>query len=90
MADELVVATVTAAEPQPGARAPALLATLDLGIYGTEQTVIQGDDADAVVGTQLVCRRATDGVVVVAARSHAQGDIPVRPATDVQPGTLVS
>ncbi len=90
MADELVVATVTAAEPQPGARAPALLATLDLGIYGTEQTVIQGDDADAVVGTQLVCRRATDGVVVVAARSHAQGDIPVRPATDVEPGTLVS
>ena len=90
MADELVVATVVEAEQQPGARAPAVLLTLDLGTYGTEQTVVQGEDPDSVVGTQLVCRRADDGVVVVAARSHAKGDIPLRPDTDVEPGTLVS
>jgi hypothetical protein len=90
VADELVVATVTAAEPQPGARAPALLLTLDLGTYGMEQTVMPGHDGDAVVGTQLVCRRAHDGTIVVAARSHAKGDVPLRPDTDVEPGTLIS
>ena len=91
MADELVVATVKAAEPQPGARAPALLLTLDLGPYGTEQAVMAagGYETAALVGTQLVCRRADDGAVVVAARSHAKGDIPLRPDVDVEPGTLV-
>lgn len=90
MADELVVATVTAAEPQPGARAPALLVTLDLGTYGNEQAVIPGHDAGAVVGTQLVCRREADGIAVIAARSHAKGDVALRPEDDVEPGTLVS
>jgi hypothetical protein len=92
VADELVVATVKAAEQQPGARAPALLLTLDLGTYGTEQTVMAAGayDAEALVGTQLLCRRADDGAVVVAARSHAKGDIPLRPDADVEPGTLVS
>ena len=91
MADELLVATVTAAEPQPGARAPALRLTLDLGTYGTEQAVMAAgnDAADALVGTQLVCRRADDGAVVVAAHSHAKGDVPLRPDVDVEPGTLV-
>ena len=52
MADELVIGTVTAAAQQPGARAPALLLTLDLGTYGSEQAVMQagGHDADALVG----------------------------------------
>ena len=44
MADELVVGTVVAAEPQPGARAPALLLTLDLGSYGQEQAVLPSAD----------------------------------------------
>jgi hypothetical protein len=90
VADELVVASVTAAEPQPGARAPALLLTLDLGTYGHEQAVVQGDDPQLFVGTQIVCRRDADGAVVAAARSHAQGDVPLRPDRDVEPGTLVS
>jgi hypothetical protein len=91
VADELVVGTVTAAEQQPGARAPALLVTLDLGTYGTEQAVMAagGYEADALVGTQVVCRRADDGPVVVAARSHAHGDVPLRPDVAVEPGTLV-
>jgi hypothetical protein len=91
VADELLVGTVTAAEQQPGARAPALLLTLDLGTYGTEQAVMPAGRyaAVALVGTQLVCRRADDGAVVVAARSHGSGDVPLRPDVDVEPGTLV-
>ena len=91
MADELVVGTVQAAEQQPGARAPALLLTLDLGTYGTERAVMAagGYEADDLVGTQVVCRRHADGAIVIAARSHAKGDIPVRPDDDVEPGTIV-
>ena len=91
MPDELVVGTVVAAEPQPGARAPALLLTLDLGTYGEEQAVMAAGnyDADDLVGTQIVCRREGDGAVVVGAHSHSKGDVPLRPDTDVEPGTLV-
>jgi hypothetical protein len=91
LADELVVATIVEAEPQPGARAPALLLTLDLGTYGSEQAVMQAGsyEGDELVGTQIVCRRADDGAVVVAARSHGKGDVPLRPDAEVEPGTLV-
>jgi tRNA-binding EMAP/Myf-like protein len=90
--DELVVGTVRAAEQQPGARAPALLLTLDLGTYGTEEAVIAAGayEANELLDTQVVCRREADGIVVLAARSHAKGDIPLRPDDDVEPGTLVS
>jgi tRNA-binding EMAP/Myf-like protein len=89
VADELVVGTVVAAEQQPGARAPAVLLTLDLGTYGQEEAVIAGFEPEALVGTQLVCRRETEGVVVLAARSHGKGDVPLRPDDEVEPGTLV-
>jgi hypothetical protein len=39
---------------------------------------------------QLVCRRDSEGVIVVAAHSHAKGIVPLQPAQDVEPGTLVS
>jgi hypothetical protein len=92
VADELLVGTVLAAEQQPGARAPALLLTLDLGTYGSEQAVMPAGtyDADDLVGTQVVCRREDDGAIVVGAHSHANGVVPLRPDTDVEPGTLVS
>jgi tRNA-binding EMAP/Myf-like protein len=89
VADELVVATVLAAEQQPGARAPALRLTLDLGTYGEEQAVIPGFEPEALAGTQVVCRRDADGVVVLAAHSHAKGDVLLRPEDEVEPGTLV-
>jgi hypothetical protein len=90
VADELVVATVTAADSQPGTRARAFLLTLDLGTYGSEQAVMAAGayEADALVGTQVLCRRADDGAIVVAARSHAKGDVPLRPDVEVEPGTL--
>ena len=92
MADELVVATVVAAEQQAGARAPALLLTLDLGTYGSEQAVFASKayDESELVGTQLVCRRADDGAIVVMAQSHGKGAVPLRPDTEVEAGTLVS
>jgi tRNA-binding EMAP/Myf-like protein len=91
VADELVVATVLAAEQQPGARAPALRLTLDLGTYGTEEAVMAGEgyDAERLVGTQLVCRRDPDGAIVVGAHSHAKGTVLLRPEDEVEPGSLV-
>ena len=89
MADELVVATVLAAEQQPGARAPALLLTLDLGTYGQEEAVIPGFEPEALLGTQVICRRGDDGVVVLAAHSHAKGEVVLRPDDEVEPGTIV-
>jgi hypothetical protein len=90
--DELVVGTIVAAEPQPGARAPALLLTLDLGTYGTEQAVMPAGSYDAadLAGTQVVCRREDDGAIVLGAHSHSRGAVPLRPDVDVEPGTLVS
>jgi hypothetical protein len=89
--DELLVATVLSAGQQPGARAPALLLTLDLGTYGTAQAVLPGTrEPEDVVGTQLVCRRESDGAIVVCAHSHGKGAVPLRPGDDVEPGTLVS
>ncbi len=91
MADELVVGTVLSADQQPGSRAPALMLTLDLGTYGTAQAVLAGThDAEALRGTQLVCRREADGAIVVAAHSHGKGAVPLRPDVEVEPGTLVS
>jgi hypothetical protein len=91
VADELLVGTVVSAEQQPGARAPALLLTLDLGTYGTAQGVLPGThNAESVLETQLVCRREPDGVIVVTAQSHAKGAVPLRPDVEVEPGTLVS
>jgi len=89
--EELVVGTIREAQPQPGARAPALLLTLDLGTYGTEQAVMAAGsyDADDLVGTQVVCRRDADGAVVLTAHSHGKGDLPLRPDGEVEPGTLV-
>jgi hypothetical protein len=89
VADELVVGTVVAAEQQPGARAPALLLTLDLGTYGREEAVISGFEPEGLVGSQLLCRRRDDAVTVVSAHSHGKGDVVLRPDDEVEPGTLV-
>ena len=40
MADELVIETVVRIEEHPGARAPSLLLTIDLGTYGTHEVVL--------------------------------------------------
>jgi tRNA-binding EMAP/Myf-like protein len=92
VADELVVATVVAVDEHPGARAPSLLLTLDLGPHGTVDAVLSGGvyEAGELAGSQLVCRRDSDGAVVVGAHSHAAGLVLLRPERNVEPGTVVA
>jgi hypothetical protein len=91
MADELVVGTVVSVADQPGARAPSLMLTLDLGSYGTVEAVVPlgGCEGNDLEGRQIVVRREDDGAIVVGAHSHAKGLVLLRPEEDVEPGTLV-
>jgi tRNA-binding EMAP/Myf-like protein len=91
VADELVVGTVVGVAEHPGARAPSLLLTLDLGPHGTVESVLQTGayERGGLEGTQLVCRRDRDGAVVVGAHSHGAGLVLLRPEREVEPGTLV-
>jgi hypothetical protein len=89
--DELLVGTIVGVDEHPGARAPSLLLTVDLGTYGTHQAVLPGEhDAGRLQGTQIVCRRDDDGALVVGAHSHGKGFVLLRPVSEVEPGTLVS
>jgi hypothetical protein len=92
VADELVVATVLRVDEHPGARAPSLLLTIDLGPHGRQEAVLSTGayEAGELEGAQIVCRREPDGAVVVAAHSHATGLVLVRPDREVEAGTLVS
>ena len=92
MADELVVGTIVGAAEHPGARAPSLLLTVDLGAYGVHESVLPTGSYEAaeLEGTQLVCKRETDGAMVIGAHSHGTGFVLLRPAAEVEPGTLIS
>jgi streptomycin 6-kinase len=92
VADELVIGTIVRADEHPGARAPSLLLTVELGTYGTVEAVLSSGayEAEELVGAQIVCRREADGAVVVAAHSHGKGLVLLRPHEQVEPGTVVS
>ena len=92
MADELVVGTVVRVDEHPGARAPSLLLTLDLGSYGTVEAVLSTGayEAAELEGKQILCRREADGALVVGAHSHGKGLVLVRPEQEVEPGTTVT
>ena len=90
MPDELVVGTVVRVDEHPGARAPSLLLTVDLGTYGTHEVVLStGMEPRELEGMQIVCRREADTVAPVVAHSHGKGLVLVRPESEVEPGTLV-
>jgi hypothetical protein len=91
MADEFLVGTIVGVDEHPGARAPSLLLTVDLGTHGAHQAVLPSGayEADELEGTQIVCSRGPDGVVVVGAHSHGAGLVLLRPDRRVEPGTLV-
>jgi hypothetical protein len=92
VADELVIGTIVGVEEHPGARAPSLLLTVDLGTYGIQEVVFPSgkiEPAD-LKGAQIACRRVDEGATVLGAHSHAAGFVPVRPWEDVEPGTLLS
>jgi hypothetical protein len=92
VADELVIGTVVGVDEHPGARAPSLLLTLDLGTYGTHEVVLPTGayEAHDLQGAQIACRREDDGATVLGAHSHGTGFVPLRPWGDVEPGTLLS
>jgi tRNA-binding EMAP/Myf-like protein len=92
VADELLVGTVLEVTEHPGARAPSLLLTVDLGTYGRHDVDLPsaGYTSDALRGAQILCRRKDDGAIVAGAHSHAKGIVLLQPASDVEPGTLVS
>jgi hypothetical protein len=91
VSDELVVGTVVGVAEHPGARAPSLLLTVDLGTHGTHETVLSTGsyEANELQGKQIVCRRTPDGIVVVGAHSHGAGLVLLSPGSEVEPGTLV-
>jgi len=91
VADELVVGTVVAVADQPGARAPSLLLTIDLGTHGKHDAVLPTGtyDESELRGKQVLCRRTADGAVVVGAHSHGSGFVLLSPTGGVEPGTLV-
>jgi len=92
VADELIVGTVVRVDEHPGARAPSLLLTVDLGPRGTHEAVLPTGTYEPaqLEGTQLVCRLETDGAAVAAAESHGKGFVLLRPDGEVEPGTLVT
>jgi tRNA-binding EMAP/Myf-like protein len=92
MADEIVIGTVVRVDEHPGARAPSLLLTLDLGTYGTHEVVLPTGSYEAgdLQGAQIACRREVDGATVVGAHSHGKGFVPLRPWEDVEPGTVLT
>jgi tRNA-binding EMAP/Myf-like protein len=91
VADELLVGTIVRVDEHPGARAPSLLLTVDLGSHGMQDVVLSSGTyaQDELEGRQILCRLEADGVVVVGAHSHGAGLVLVRPERDVEPGTLV-
>jgi len=91
VASELVVGTVVRVDEHPGARAPSLLLTVDLGPRGTHEAVLPSGayEAAQLEDTQLVCRLEDGGAIVAGAESHARGFVLLRPDDEVEPGTIV-
>ena len=92
MADELVIGTIIGVDEHPGARAPSLLLTVDVGQYGTVEVVLPTGsyEREELEGAQVVCHRQPDAAAVVGAHSHGSGFVLLRPTSEVEPGTLVS
>ncbi len=89
---DLVVARVVAAQDHPGARGRSTLLSLALGPRGAGQAPLPVGvgDAQALVGTQVVCAVGADDILVLTVHSHAAGAVVVRPAAEVEDGSPVA
>jgi tRNA-binding EMAP/Myf-like protein len=87
----LVVGRVVDVVQHPGARAPSVILTVDLGPGGRREgtLALPEDVAQQLVGTQVVCV-PDDELLVLGAHSHAHGFVLVRPDRQVEDGTIVS
>ena len=89
---DLVVARVTAADTHPGARGHSSLLSLDLGGRGTRQTPapLALEDAEALIGTQIVCALGGEDTVVLAVHPRDAGLVVLRPDREVEAGSPVA
>ncbi len=89
---DLVVGRVVAAEHLAGARGQSSLVTLKLGPRGDAQATlpVAVEQAEALIGTQVVCAVGRDDAVVLAVQSHGAGTVVLRPAADVEDGSPVA
>ena len=88
---ELLVGRILAVADHPGARGPSYLVRLDLGTRGEREAQLEPgmNRRDDLVG-MLVVVSVDDEAIVLCARSHEKGAIPIRPEQDVEPGTVVA
>ena len=86
------IGRIVAVVEHPGGRAPAFLVTVDLGAQGRHECSVPHSTYEArdLEGTQVVCARDGDDIVVLAARSHAGGVVLLRPDREVEDGTIVA
>ena len=89
---DLVVGRVVSVEHLAGARGHSSLLTLKLGRRGEAQASlpVAVEQAEALVGTQIVCAVGRDDAVVLMVQSHGAGTVVVRPAADVEDGSPVA
>jgi hypothetical protein len=88
---ELLIGRIVAVAETAGTRAPSFLVTVDLGVHGRHEVVLPtGSYSPAELeGSQVLCRRDADEVVVAGAHSHGKGLILLRPDREVEDGTVV-
>ena len=88
---DLVVGRVIAAESHRGARGPSALLKLDLGGRGSAEAAlpVRIDEAQSLVGAQVVCAVGPVDVAVLAVRAR-DGVVVVCPARDVEDGSPVA
>lgn len=88
----MCVGRIVAVDEHAGARAPSYLLTVDLGPQGRHLCTVPHGlyGAGDLDGTQVVCARDGDDVLVLAAHSHAHGLVLVRPDREVEDGSVVA
>jgi tRNA-binding EMAP/Myf-like protein len=89
---DAVVARVVQADDLPGGRAPSYRLTLDLGTRGEKVATLSLPNVakEDLVGRQVVCLLSGDEAIVLAARSHGQGAVLIRPDEDVEDGSPIA
>jgi hypothetical protein len=89
---DLVVGRVVGVEEHPGARGHSALLALELGPRGEAQAPlpVRVEEAQLLVGSQVVCALGRGDVVVLAVHSHASGPVVLQPAADVEDGSPVA
>lgn len=89
---ELLVGRVVSVDEHPGARAPSWLLTIDLGSRGRREGSVSSANygVGELDGRDILCALDGDGVIILAAQSHARGGVLLLPDGPVDPGTAVS